>query len=203
MTHRCNLFCSFCWKFTDKATFGDVTDEQIEKFCEHLGHVETLYIRIAGGEPLIHPNFVDILSRLRQTFTDKRFLIVTNGILLTDELVSISNTRYIITVYSQNEHVAKKFVGRIGITRRAFHDRDYDSNLSDTQAQHVYSKCGYRQFRMIGDNLYGCCHSETLERIGRSPPVHEKVAKNCDTVLLARDDLWKACKHCFVSHLFL
>ena len=125
LTHHCNLMCSFCWKFTDKATFGNVTAEQIENFCKYLGHVETPYIRIVGGEPLVHPRFKEIMHRLSQTFS--KFLVVTNGILLTDELVNIPNTRYVITVYPPNRHMVKKFEGRVDITRRDYYCLLYTS----------------------------------------------------------------------------
>ena len=202
MTHQCNLSCSFCWKFIDKATFDGITEKQIENFCKYLGHVETPYIRVVGGEPLMHPNFAGVISRLQKTFVSKDFLIVTNGILLTDALVNIPNTKYVVTLYPQNEHIARKFRGRVSITKREYYDRNHDPNLSEERAKQAHGKCGYRQLRMIGDNLYDCCHAETLERIGRSPSVHVKVAKNCDAVLLAKDDLWQECVHCFVGDMF-
>ena len=200
MTHKCNLHCSFCWKFMDKATFGGVTDEQVDNFCKYLGHVETPYIRVVGGEPLMHPNFANVILRMQETFVNKKFLIVTNGLLLTDDLLCIPNTEYVITVYPQNRHIPKKFNGKITVTKREYRDRNHDPNLSDNQAMTIHGKCGYRQFRMIGDNLYDCCHAETLERIGRSPQVHVKVARDCDSELLS-SNFWQECKHCFVGDI--
>ena len=150
----------------------------------------------------MHPNFADVISRLQQTFVDKDFLIVTNGILLTDALVNIPNTKYVITLYPQNKHIARQFRGKVTVTKREYHDKNHDPNLSEERAKQAHEKCGYRQLRMIGDNLYDCCHAETLERIGRSPPAHVKVTKNCDAILLARGDLWQECVHCFVGDMF-
>jgi len=186
----------------DQATFFGVTEKQVENFCRYLGHVETPYIRVVGGEPLMHPNFVDVISRMQETFVNKKFLIATNGILLTDDLVNIPNTEYMITLYPQNKHIAQQFKGKITITERSYYDRNHDPDLSEERAKRAHKKCGYRQLRMIGDNLYDCCHAETLERIGRSPLVHVKIAENCDAELLARDDLWQECKHCFVGDVF-
>ena len=199
MTHRCNLLCSFCWKFMDKAEFGDITDEQVEKFCAYFSNVQTPYIRIVGGEPLVHPKFKDIILRLGQTFIDMDFLVVTNGMLLTDELVRLPNTNYIVTQYPQNQAVIRKFSGRVTVTKRDYFDRDHDPDLSDEQARDIHKRCGYRQLRVIGDNLYDCCHAETLERLGRSPSVHVKVKRNCDIELLNRTDTWKECIHCFIG----
>lgn len=198
MTHQCNLRCSFCWKFMDRATFAGVTDEQVENFCEYLGHIETPYIRVVGGEPLTHPNFANVIFRMQETFVDKKFLIVTNGILLTADLVNIPNTEYLITEYPQNRLILKQFRNRTTVTKREYRDRNHDPDLSDNQAMAIHEKCGFRQFRMIGDNLYDCCHAETLERLGRSPQVHVKVTKDCAEELL-ESNFWQECKHCFVG----
>ena len=159
-------------------------------------------MRIVGGEPLVHPRFVEVLARLRKTFTDTPFLIITNGLKLTDALVEIPNTKYAITLYPENQHIAKQFKGRISITSRSYVNRDHDPNLSDARARKAHKTCGHRQLRMINGNLYDCCHAETLERLGRSPLVHVKVAQGCDKELLARDDLWQECVHCFVGDMY-
>jgi organic radical activating enzyme len=199
LTHRCNLRCSFCWKFMDRARLGDMTSEQLDNFCKYLHHIPTPYLRIVGGEPLMHKNFKGAIARLRQTFGDMKFLIVTNGTRLTDELIRMPNMEYVITSYPQNENISRQFSGKITITRRKYFDRNHDPNLTEERARSIHKRCGYKQYRVIGDYLYDCCHAETLHRLERSPFTGVKVAPDCDKELLAKEDNWRECIHCFVG----
>ena len=77
ITNKCNLDCSFCTNpkgniFLDIETIKNYID-QIKKHCDYI------YLHILG-EPLLHPNFNDIL----QYIDDKNMYLqlVTNGTLL-------------------------------------------------------------------------------------------------------------------------
>lgn len=73
---RCVNKCSFC-KFHDDPSLLEVHD--IEKFFEMIGHQRFKGLIINGGEPTIHPCFMDICDFLSDRFTGKvRLRLGTN-----------------------------------------------------------------------------------------------------------------------------
>jgi MoaA/NifB/PqqE/SkfB family radical SAM enzyme len=75
---RCNLACEYCNEYDDfsKPVPLDIMLERIDK----LGELGTSVITISGGEPLLHPELDDIITRIR-----KHGMIagmITNGYLL-------------------------------------------------------------------------------------------------------------------------
>lgn len=62
ITNRCPLNCAQCYKDLDNSR-----DMPISKFYEIIDEAVPIgvkYIMINGGEPLIHPNFVDIVKKI-------------------------------------------------------------------------------------------------------------------------------------------
>ena len=57
ITGRCNMNCNFCY-YPDRS-LPDMSAEYFENVCAKLpGHV---YIRLAGGEPTLHPDLINFL----------------------------------------------------------------------------------------------------------------------------------------------
>lgn len=80
---HCNLSCLDCnhaspampTKYADPAlVFQDFS--RLAKHCRAPG------IRIAGGEPLLHPDFPELLKALRASGISNQLQVVTNGLLL-------------------------------------------------------------------------------------------------------------------------
>jgi MoaA/NifB/PqqE/SkfB family radical SAM enzyme len=85
ITNRCNLKCKGCYA---QAIRGDAPDDlSPEKLRRIVGEADELgvsFFVIAGGEPLTRPEIVDIAG----DFSHIIFLLVTNGLLLDDALIS-------------------------------------------------------------------------------------------------------------------
>ncbi len=85
ITNKCNLRCKGCYA---QAIRGDAPEEfSAEALRGVVAEAEELgvsFFVIAGGEPLVRPEIVDITREFRTVI----FLLVTNGLLLDDELVS-------------------------------------------------------------------------------------------------------------------
>jgi len=85
ITNRCNLRCKGCYA---QAIRGDAPEElSAEALRGVVAQAEeqgVSFFVIAGGEPLVRPEIVDITREFRTVI----FLLVTNGLLLDDELVS-------------------------------------------------------------------------------------------------------------------
>jgi len=86
VTYRCNFRCGFCTYWKDP--LGELPEQTLEQFVEgsgKLGKLGTLFISLAGGEPLLRPDIVDIVR------TVARFhfpFVTTNGWLVTPELAN-------------------------------------------------------------------------------------------------------------------
>src|SRR5882762_8262026 len=84
---RCNLSCTYCNEYDDVSK--PVALETMYQRLDHLAALGTTIITISGGEPLMHPELDQIISRIR-----KRGMIagmITNGYLLVAERIQRLN----------------------------------------------------------------------------------------------------------------
>jgi len=98
ITNRCNLRCKGCYA---QAIRGDVPDElSAERMRSIVAEADELGISffvIAGGEPLTRPEIIDI----SRDFPQVVFLLVTNGLLLSPDLIArLSGLRNVVPVLS-------------------------------------------------------------------------------------------------------
>jgi MoaA/NifB/PqqE/SkfB family radical SAM enzyme len=84
VNYRCNFRCHFCHYWRDP--MGDAPETTLAQFhrgAEKLSHLGTLLVSLAGGEPLIRPDIVDIVRAIgHYHFT----FLTTNGWFATPEL---------------------------------------------------------------------------------------------------------------------
>jgi len=101
ITSKCNLRCRHCYNYmgnldSDIDRDRDLTTEEIYDTLERFSGRLKL-IQFLGGEPLCHPDFLDILERLDRMGVAVQFN--TNAHLLTPELadrITRLNVREII-----------------------------------------------------------------------------------------------------------
>lgn len=84
---RCNLACTYCNEF-DHSSKPVSTPEMINRI-DLLAALGTATITISGGEPLLHPDLVQIVKRIRSH--GMLAGLITNGYLLTVERVQQLN----------------------------------------------------------------------------------------------------------------
>src|SRR6476646_7005342 len=84
LTDRCNLRCSYCmpaegldWLPRDDVLTDDEVVRLIDVAVTRLGVDE---VRFTGGEPLIRPGFVDIVTRTALLAPRPLMSVTTNGI---------------------------------------------------------------------------------------------------------------------------
>jgi MoaA/NifB/PqqE/SkfB family radical SAM enzyme len=59
LTYKCNLDCFFC--YNDRLKKGVALSlENYSKLLHDLAEMQTLYLMLTGGEPMIHPHFFEI-----------------------------------------------------------------------------------------------------------------------------------------------
>ena len=85
ITNRCNLHCQGCYHQTLRdITKAELNEEKLRRVIAEAGELEISFIVLAGGEPLVRP---DILEITRQ-FPEIIFLMFTNGLMITDDMAA-------------------------------------------------------------------------------------------------------------------
>ncbi|MCC6811490.1 MAG: radical SAM protein [Deltaproteobacteria bacterium] len=83
-TKRCNLYCEGCYSRNDKKS--DKSLEQVRSDLQVFTRLRNMDgISIAGGDPLVHPQIVDIVRMVTGEFGMK-CILNTNGLALTEAL---------------------------------------------------------------------------------------------------------------------
>jgi radical SAM protein with 4Fe4S-binding SPASM domain len=105
ITSRCNLHCAHCYADNDKAEAQDYPLAALEATFDQLEQIGVLEVRISGGEPLLHKDIHQIIGVLK----NKRFrkLLLTNGMLLTDEIVLALKEEGITPTVSLDDCIAE------------------------------------------------------------------------------------------------
>ena len=88
VTRRCNLSCGYCNEF-DKVSEA-VPYGTLCRVVDKLVQLGTFTLEVTGGEPLLHPRLIDLLSYARDRGIPRRRLI-TNGFLLTPATIDALN----------------------------------------------------------------------------------------------------------------
>src|ERR1700729_2256415 len=84
---RCNLACTYCNEFDDFSK--PVPIDEMYRRIDKLGALGTSVVTISGGEPLMHPELDDVISRIRANGMIAG--LITNGYLLVPERIQRLN----------------------------------------------------------------------------------------------------------------
>jgi MoaA/NifB/PqqE/SkfB family radical SAM enzyme len=85
ITNRCNLHCKGCYhQALRDISKSELSEEKLRGIIGEARDLGISFVVLAGGEPLVRQ---DILG-ITRNFPDVIFLMFTNGLLITDEMVS-------------------------------------------------------------------------------------------------------------------
>lgn len=93
VTDNCNLRCIYCMDEKNNTFLkGDekLTDDEIYKVIKASAGLGIKKIRITGGEPLVRPNIVKLISKINTIQGIEEIYLTTNGILLADMIEELS-----------------------------------------------------------------------------------------------------------------
>jgi organic radical activating enzyme len=80
---HCNLRCAACNHAAPLLPASFVSVDQLKDDLEKLSqHIRVREFRVAGGEPLLHPDLGGIIEVVRQSKISSRIALVTNGVLI-------------------------------------------------------------------------------------------------------------------------
>ena len=83
VTDRCNLDCAYCTEYDNSRPHPSF--DELKKWIRKIRDLGTMRIALVGGEPLTHPNIVELVGYCRELgFATS---LTTNGFLLTRKLV--------------------------------------------------------------------------------------------------------------------
>lgn len=94
VTDRCNLRCSYCLpkSFSKFSSTPEImSDEEIISLVKCFSELGMSKIRITGGEPLVRPNLVSLIEKLKELDSINEISLSTNGILLKNLASSLSD----------------------------------------------------------------------------------------------------------------
>jgi SynChlorMet cassette radical SAM/SPASM protein ScmF len=88
LTEGCNLRCRHCWiapKYqSEENSYPSLDLDLFKSIIEQAKPLGLTGVKLTGGEPLLHPEFKEILEYIRTE--DLRLIVETNGVLCTAEL---------------------------------------------------------------------------------------------------------------------
>ncbi len=113
ITNSCQLRCQGCWVDVDQPRrYIDLAS--MNRLITEARKMGNSFFGLLGGEPLLHPQFLDIL----EAHTDCYFQVFTNGHLLTDELCRnlrrLGNATPLISIEG-SEAISDQRRGRSGV----------------------------------------------------------------------------------------
>lgn len=87
LTRNCNLRCNFCYAKDAGYCRNDmVSFENIKRIVDFCCDAKVKFIFFTGGEPLMHPEIMDILSYIKKQTHPIITAVASNGIILRDLL---------------------------------------------------------------------------------------------------------------------
>lgn len=86
-TDRCNLQCPGCYA---KSTIdgSDLPYERLAEIVQQVVDMGVTLITLSGGEPFLRERKDQAISRLAEQFSDRGFLVYTNGTLIDEEVAA-------------------------------------------------------------------------------------------------------------------
>jgi len=80
LTYACNLSCSHCLSSSGRRRPDELTLREIRPLVDEWARIGVFYVNIGGGEPMVHPDFFDIVEYAVAAHVGVNFS--TNGTLI-------------------------------------------------------------------------------------------------------------------------
>lgn len=95
LTGRCNYRCRHCYMDAPNGILPQPTTEQCLSYIDQMAEAGVQVVKITGGEPLIRPDFLQIVDHLYERHIPIS-TILTNGALLDEKLIVALEERGVI-----------------------------------------------------------------------------------------------------------
>jgi len=160
ITKACNMECTHCYKSSfDGCDYMDI--DKINNIINEIREYELKNVALTGGEPLMHPDFGEILEIVKAN-SEIEFELTTNGLLLTQEIIEeVEKIPNIIIQISIDGAMPATYEAQRG--KGSFEDfkKGFDllaSSSVSKRARTAVSKLNYREidqiYKMCADNNF-------------------------------------------------
>lgn len=225
---HCNLNCKGCYHFctldqTPNFRTLDVFLYDVKRFKELVDHVN--WIKLYGGEPLLHPQLKECVSALREIYPYSEICLMTNGLLIqsldtkTLSVLRDTDIKMDITAYPILE---KKLPGIIdflksnGIRTNVNHVSEFGRRFNkkgDSDPQKIYNNCEMKICHYLQEGEFTMCPLPIFirrynELFGTSYDMSNDILNIHDTNVSYKDLVAFAnryhdcCKYCSETELF-
>ena len=120
VTNRCNLSCLHCVNDSGECYPDELTTDEIFSLIDTLSRMGVHIMTFSGGEPLMHPDFFEIVKYARKA--PMTVYVFTNGTLITEDITKTLKkagvSRFYVSVDSITEHIHDTFRGQKGALRK-------------------------------------------------------------------------------------
>lgn len=83
VVHHCNLSCRSCNHLSPVMPHHFADPETVFKDFHNLAkNLRPSHIKLLGGEPLLHPQLIEVIDAVRQSGISQKIQLLTNGLLL-------------------------------------------------------------------------------------------------------------------------
>lgn len=114
LTDRCNQVCQHCYRESSPQKSSFMDKENFAGLIETLGLEGTLVVEFTGGEPLLHPDFPEMLALACEYM--ETVSLITNGTLLDRKIIG--------TIKELNQHASKILVS---LTLNSCYEEKHDN----------------------------------------------------------------------------
>lgn len=169
---HCNLNCRGCYHFCtqgQKPSFRtlDVFLKDVKRFKELVDHVN--WIKLYGGEPLLHPQLKECVSSLREIYPYSEICLMTNGLLIksldkdTLRVLKDSDVKMDITAYPVLEKKLPdiiNFLHQYGIRINVNHISEFGRRFNkkgDSNPQEIYNNCEMKICHYLQEGEFTMC----------------------------------------------
>jgi hypothetical protein len=170
-------------------------------FCRFCADTPAPFIRVGGGEALLHPQFRAFMDEIMDL--GKPVELGTNGLLLPrhEWLFDEPRVRAIhVSVYPEiNDYIIERYKGQSKlncIKFRSWFDAFYDPKYSPEDALALYNSCPCTLATVVGRKVYGCGTAEPLERHLSLPSLSIPLREGWMQEFEQASNL-EVCAHCF------
>jgi mycofactocin radical SAM maturase len=114
VTFACNLSCEHCLSASGKRKPDELTYEEAKAMIDDLAAMGVCYINIGGGEPLMRPDFLELVEYAGEKGLPVQFS--TNGTLVTEKMAkriaAIPHVRVQVSIDGATEEVNDSIRGK-------------------------------------------------------------------------------------------
>ncbi len=196
-TDRCNLACPGCYA---KSTMdgSDLSYEQMLAICQQVVDMGVTLITISGGEPFMRERQDQTLTRLARQFSDRAFLVYTNGTMIDEEIAErlgrVGNIFPAISVegfeHQTDQRRGSGIYEKNRRVRRLLADYGVMTGFSATMTrENAESICTdeFIEMRIAEGDLFGWFF--LMHPIGRAP--RPDLMVTADQRLMMRQTIWR------------